>query len=234
MFVPAKIYTKLSLKLLTVALALFVGTIHPVYANSIAYYQHNVSTANGVRDHGGRIYCSSDGAPITKVELLIFDNRSSSTPFYIDNIQYGSVDYTNTGVYKWITVASGTIPCSGTTAAWNFRITGGQTLPTYSNGTFDSVTYSNKPIMVLDRGTSTSNVLTTYSPARLISSAVYFQTPSVSVTVTASSSAGSSSATTTVITPNDDLQNFFYTFWIFMGITFIFSFYGMLLYFRKP
>lgn len=231
---PTKIYSSKVFKTLALALALFVGTFQLVYADSIAYYQHNVSTANGVRDHGGRIYCSSDGTPISKVELLIFDNRSSSTPFYIDGITYGNVTYTNSGVYKWVTVASGTIPCTGTTAAWNFSIVGGQTLPTYYNGTFDSVTYSNKPIMVLDRGTSTSNVLSTYSPARLIGSAVYFQSPSVSVTVNASSSSsGGSTGTTTVVTPNDDIQNFFYTFWIFMGITIVFSFWGLLLYWRR-
>jgi len=187
---------------------------------------------------GGTLRCHPDGYDISKIEILFFDNRpvGSSTPFYVNGVQYGTVNFTNSGAYRWVTVASGSIPCSGSTASWNFQFSntaGGQTAPTYYSTDLNSISDPNKPIILATRGTSTSTLLITYSPARLIAGAYYFNVPSTTITVDVNSSGGGSSGTTTVVTPNDDLVEFSLWFFLFLGISALFILYGRMILLRN-
>lgn len=76
------------------------------------------------------------------------------------------------------------------------------------------------PYAVVNQGFGTTSLFAIIDPLAGVSSNV-------------SVSAGGSSGTTTVVTPNDDLINFGITFFIFLGIMALFSYYGSMVYFKK-
>jgi len=198
---------------------LFVGNVFPVIsqAQQIAYSNPDNTNANGSMGVQGYLTCPQNGGNISRIDLLIYDNRSTSTPFYVNNVSYGNVTFINTATYRWVTVASGTIPCTSATTTWYFRGNGGMTLPTYYSGTISNWVDNGSPIMWVNGYWNTSNVFSAVSPVRRMAAAYYYSSPSVTVNVTASSSgSGGSSATSTfVYTENDQIINFAILFMIF-------------------
>jgi len=202
------------LKGLGVIVVMFFIIATNVNAQQLAYYQPSFLSAVGMRDVAGYMRCHPEGYDISKVEILFFDNRpvGSTTPFLIDGKQYGTVNFTNSNVYRWVTVASGTIPCSGSRANWSWTFfpgAGGQSISTYYSSTFDSINDPNKPIIVATRGTTTAGIASTFSSnGYLIAGAYYFNVPSTTVNVTVNGGSGGSSGTTSISTEFDDSLNF--------------------------
>jgi len=262
MFVPAKIYTMKSVKLLTVALALFVGTIQTAYAQfSQVYPIPLVSTE--VSESGNRgtgVYSFQTNLSSTTLNTDVNFQLANTTNYKIQHkVLLNQTVYHNTGTTFQLNYtgnnSSANCQIGYTYYGTNSLVTGSPTVNTVPGDGFVSVpattsaqinfvvtsTTTNRGFgFVLRTATGASNctgniivdsVLVNQNGAT--SSLFSIIDPIFGVSSEVNVSGGGSSGTTTVVTPNDDIQNFFYTFWIFMGITFIFSFWGLLLYFRK-